>query len=213
MYLWGIWSLVSPQLWALRWAHQMTGGWGRAIGMVSVLNFALIEALVFVSDPRKKLRAIEPEIAFIKKNHAADRQKRDILLLELYRREGIEGFALWVKPLMALVTIWLLLAMYVALWKIPELRGASFFWIPDLSARDPLYLLPVGSVLLSVLGWLAAPNTLPPSESRTRGLVPTVLFACVVFLFPASFVLWGFASKVIVLSGNLGKRILMLFRT
>ena len=93
-----------------------------------------------------------------------------------------------------------------------ELRGASFLDSGLECARSALSVAG-WEVLLSVLGWLAAPNTLPPSESRTRGLVPTLLFACVVFLFPASFVLWGYASKVIVLSGNVGKRILILFRT
>ncbi len=206
MYLWGIWSVIMPQLWALRSAHRLLGDWGRAILGVAVVNWALIQALLFLADPRKKLSALEPEIVAIKQRYATDRERRDILLLELYRREGIAGWAAVGKPLMALVTIWLLLAMYAALWQLPELRGARLLWIPDLSQRDPLYLLPLGSVVLSVLSLLAKPPTAQTERGRGGGLLGTALFACVVFLFPASFVLFGSVSKVFTLLASLGRR-------
>ena len=76
-----------------------------------------------------------------------------------------------------------------------------------MSARDPRYPLPIGSVVLSVLGWLAQPTPVQPSERRTGGLPATVLFACVVFLFPASFVLFGYAAKVISLVKDLCRRL------
>lgn len=207
MYLWGVWSIITPQLWVLRSAHRLLGDWGRAILGVAVLNWALVQVLLFVGGPSRKLRALQPEIAAIKQRYAADRYKRDLQILELYRRERIGGWALLATPVMAPVTIWLLLAMYAALWQLPELRGTPLLWIPDLSARDPHYLLPIGSVVLSVLGWLAQPTLAQPSERRTSGLPVTVLLASVVFLFPASFVLFGYAAKVISLVKDLGRRL------
>lgn len=195
MYLWGVSSLIAPQLAALRTAHKLLGSWGGAVLGAGVLNWVLVKGLQVAGASSDKLRALQPQIAAIQQRYAVDRELREMQLLELYQREGLARPALWLIPWMMPVTIWLVLAMYAALWRLPELRGASWLWISDLSARDPRYLLPIGSVLLSVLGWLMRPTD--ASAPRHTGLTITLVFACVAFLLPASFVLYGCAYNVL----------------
>lgn len=204
MGLWGTWSIIAPQRWLLHAMHQKLGDWGLAIGAVSIVATLLFRGLLFAASPSKKLRALQPEIETIRQRHPADRDRQNLEIYSLYRREGIPGWRLMLPGPLLLVAGWLLVACYVAMWRMSELQGTPFLWIPDLSARDPRYLLPVISMVLSVTAGLTEPTD--QAKPRKNRFVGSALAACVVFWFPASFVLFGSVTQVLSILRNLWRR-------
>ena len=205
MGLWGTWAIIAPQRWLLHAMHRQLGDWGLAILAVSVVSSLLFRGLLFAAKPAQKLRALQPEIDAIKSRHQADLERQRHEIYSLYKREGIPDWRLMLPGPLLLIAGWLLVAFYIALWRMSELHGTPFLWIPDLSARDPRYLLPVMNLLLSVTVAVSEPTD--PTKPKKNQLILSALAACVVFLFPASFVLFGSVSHVVSILRNLWRRV------
>jgi YidC/Oxa1 family membrane protein insertase len=108
-------------------------------------------------------------------------------MMELYKKEKINPMA---GCLPALITFPIFFALYYVLIFSVELRHAPFLWIPDLSAADPLFILPV-VYALTMLGqqFLTPVQGMDPTQARIMKAMP-VLFAVLFFFFPAGLTLY-----------------------
>ena len=98
--------------------------------------------------------------------------------MALYKREGVNPFSgCW-----PMLLPWpVLLALFFVLSNTIELRGQSFLWLPDLSLKDPLYIIPVlmGASMFAVtkVGMMGVPPN--PQTKMMLYFLPvmmTVLF-------------------------------------
>jgi len=128
--------------WLLVWMHEHLS---LAYGAVLVVFGVLIRILLWPLNQRgmrasMRMQALQPEMQRIQDKHKNDPQKLQAEVMQLYKREGVNPFSgCW-----PMLLPWpVLLALFFVLANTIELRGQSFLWLPDLSLKDPLYVLPV----------------------------------------------------------------------
>lgn len=87
-----------------------------------------------------KNMAVTPLMQEIREKYKEDPQKQQEELMRLYKEQGfnpVAGCLPMLLPWPVLITLFFVFQNTIAF------RGAEFLWLPDLSLRDPLYLLPL----------------------------------------------------------------------
>lgn len=184
------WSTVIavPMFKLLSFLHGLVRNWGLAIIVLVLLiqaaTYKLTEAQ-YKSGAR--MRKLQPRLKALKERFGDDKQKYQQAMMELYKKEKINPMA---GCLPMLITTPIFFALYYVLIFSVELRHAAFLWIPDLSAADPLFILPV-LYALTMLGtqFLTPVQGMDPTQARVMKAMP-VLFAVLFFFFPAGLTLY-----------------------
>ncbi len=134
---WGwFYFITKPLFYALQWFFQLTGNFGVAMMLVTVMLKILFFPLAnksYVS--MANMKKMQPEITAIRDRFADDKPKQQQEMMALYKKEKINPAAgCW--PM--LVQIPVFFALYKVLYVTIEMRHAPFFgWIQDLAAPDP----------------------------------------------------------------------------
>ena len=127
-------EIAEPLFWVLSKLHALTGNWGWAIVLVTVLIKAVFYKLSETSGrSMAKMRKLQPRMKALQERYADDRQELSRKMMELYRSEGANPMA---GCLPILVQMPVFFALYWVLIESVELRQAPFvLWIGDLSSR------------------------------------------------------------------------------
>ncbi len=155
---WGwFYFLTKPMFFAIDWFFHLTGNFGVAILLVTVIVKAIFFPLAnksYVS--MSKMKLVQPQMTEIREKYGDDRQKQQQALMELYKKEKINPLA---GCLPILIQIPVFFSLYKVLFVTIEMRHAPFFgWIQDLSAPDPTSLfnlfglLPYDPSVVPVIG-------------------------------------------------------------
>ncbi len=137
---WGwFYFLTKPVFWTLDWLYKLTGNFGVAILIITVLVKILFFPLANKSyASMAKMKAVQPQMLEIRERHPDDKMKQQQAMMELYKKEKINPVA---GCLPILIQIPVFYALYKVLFVTIEMRHAPFFgWIKDLSAPDPTNL-------------------------------------------------------------------------
>ena len=184
------WSTViaQPMFRLLSFLHGLVRNWGLAIIVLVLLiqaaTWKLTEAQ-YKSGAR--MRKLQPRLKALKERFGDDKQKYQQAMMELYKKEKINPMA---GCLPNLIILPIFFALYYVLIFSVELRHASFLWVPDLSAADPLFILPI-LYALTMLGtqYLTPVQGMDPTQAKVMKAMP-VLFAVLFFFFPAGLTLY-----------------------
>ncbi|MCY3943615.1 MAG: membrane protein insertase YidC, partial [Gemmatimonadetes bacterium] len=134
--------LVAVILWVVRVLHEnLLLGYGWVLIVIGVLMRVLLWPL-----QRKAMLAqvnmmsVQPLAQEIKNKYPNDPQRMQQETMKLYKEHGVNPFAGCVPMLIPMP---MLIALFLVFRTTIELRGESFMWLPDLSAADPFYILPL----------------------------------------------------------------------
>ena len=187
----GIFTVLSkPIHWLLTQLHKLTHNWGWAIVLLVVLIKLLLYPLSAAQyKSMAKMRKFQPRIEQLKERYGDDKQKFQMAMLDLYKKEKINP-AGGCLPLLIQMPVFL--ALYYVLLEAVELRQAPWImgWINDLTARDPFFILPIvnGAVM-----WLTQKMTpmvgIDPMQKKMMQMMPLVMAVMFAF-FPAGLVLY-----------------------
>ncbi|MDZ3823520.1 MAG: membrane protein insertase YidC [Pseudoxanthomonas sp.] len=181
--------LAKPLFWALDKFYRLVGNWGLAIILVTLLIKLLFYKLSEAQyRSMAKMRKLQPRLVQLKERYGDDRQKMNMAMMELYKKEKINPLG---GCLPILLQIPVFIALYWVLLESVELRQAPFFlWIQDLSARDPYFVLPVLNGLTMWLTQKLSPSPgMDPIQKRIFQIMP-ILFSVMFAFFPAGLVLY-----------------------
>lgn len=97
--------------------------------------------------------AVQPLVQEIQAKHKENPEKLQKEMMRLYKEHGFNPFAGCFPMLLP----WpVLIALFFVFQNTIELRGVEFLWLPDLSAKDPLYILPVIlAVSMFLMQWVS----------------------------------------------------------
>lgn len=112
-----------------------------------------------------------------------------------------------VNPIGGCLPMLLQLPIFIALYRMLEysieLRGAHFaFWVTDLSAKDPLYILPVVmGVLMFFQQWytMSASAGATGQQQQMMMYVMPVVFVFIFMNFPVGLVLYWMTNSAVTL--------------
>jgi YidC/Oxa1 family membrane protein insertase len=199
--------IATPLFWLLNHVHMLIGNWGFAIIIVTMLLKLLFYPLAEASGrSMAKMKALAPRLATLRETYKDDREKLNRGMMELYKREKVNPVA---GCLPMLIQIPVFLAFYWVLRDSVELRQAPFiFWINDLSAKDPFYVLPAIMAGAMFVQYKINPQVGDPAQQKIFMLMPLVMSATFAF-FPAGLVLYWVTNTVlsILQQWNINRRI------
>ena len=128
--------LTKPFFYALSWANNILGNFGLAILAITVVVKIIFFPLANKSyKSMARMRVLTPQLQQLRERFGNDRQKMNMEMMALYKREKVNPAA---GCLPILIQIPVFFALYKVLFVSIEMRQAPFFgWINDLSALDP----------------------------------------------------------------------------
>ena len=128
--------LTKPFFYALSWANNILGNFGLAILAITVVVKIIFFPLANKSyKSMARMRVLTPQLQQLRERFGNDRQKMNMEMMALYKREKVNPAA---GCLPILIQIPVFFALYKVLFVSIEMRQAPFFgWIKDLSALDP----------------------------------------------------------------------------
>ena len=196
--------IADPLFHGLKWIHDYVPNWGWSIVVLTlVINMLLFPLRISGYRTTLKMQRVAPEIKQIndkyKKYKMNDPKRQDANkeIMAIYSREGINPVGGCVPQLLQL-PIWY--GLYRALNGTVELRHAPWFWwIKDLSAKDPYYILPI---LMGVSMYAASKMTpmtaTDPQQQAMMKFMPigmSVLF--MVIPYPSGLAVYILTSGVV----------------
>jgi YidC/Oxa1 family membrane protein insertase len=200
--------LSLPLMWGLAWIYDnVVSNYGWAIILMTILIRIVLFPLTHKSTvSMQKMQKLNPKIQAIRQKYKGklkDKQGRPNA--EMQRKMNEETMALYktegVSPaggcLPMFLQIPVLFAFYSLLTASIELRGAPWiFWIQDLSAKDPYYVLPIIMGASQFLQQKMTPAAGDPMQRRMFAMMP--IFFTVLFLgFPSGLVLYWLTNNVL----------------
>ena len=191
----GIFTFLSkPLFWLLRVIHDFVGNWGWSIVILTILiKLAFFHLSATSYRSMAKMRAVAPKLQALKERYKDDKQRMNTALMELYKKEKINPLG---GCLPILVQIPVFIALYWVLLESVELRQAPWIlWIQDLSARDPLFILPLLMGLTMFIQYKLNPPPMDPIQQKIFMALP-VVFTVFFAFFPAGLVLYWFTNNL-----------------
>lgn len=190
-----LWLIAKPLFVVLDFIHGYVGNWGIAIILLTIMIKALFFHLSAASyRSMANMRRVAPELTRIRELYGDDRQKMSQAMMDLYRKEKINPLG---GCLPILVQMPVFIALYWVLLESVELRQAPFFfWIQDLSIKDPYFILPLlmGASMFVQMKLNPAPPD--PVQARVMQLMP-VIFTVFFLWFPAGLVLYWLVNNLL----------------
>ena len=192
----GVLTLIAkPLFWLLDKIHSIVGNWGWSIILLTILiklAFYKLSATSYKSMARMK--QFSPKIQSIRERFGSDRQKMNQAMMDMYRKEKINPLGgCW--PI--LIQIPVFIALYWVLLESVELRQADFiFWLNDLSAKDPYFVLPL--IMGASMYFQQKLNPAPPDpmQAKIMQMLPIIFTAFFAF-FPSGLVLYWVVNNLL----------------
>lgn len=130
----------------LGFLYNLVHSWGWTIILLSVIIYILLYPLTLKQmRSMKQMHALQPRIEELRKTFKDNPQKLNKEIMGLYREYKVNPFS-GCLPLLLQMPIFF--ALYQALMRSVDLKGANFLWIKDLSEPDRLFILPTALPIL-----------------------------------------------------------------
>ncbi len=192
-----LWPIAKLLFIGLEFFHGLVGNWGWAIILLTVLVKVILWPLSSKSyRSMAKMRVIAPEMQRMKEEFGEDRMRFSQEMMALYKREQVNPLA-GCLPLLLQMPIFL--ALYWVLMESVELRHAPWmFWIQDLSAMDPWFILPLLMGLTMFIQQSLNPQPADPMQAKVFKIMP-IIFTVFMLFFPAGLVLYWIVNNSITI--------------
>lgn len=191
-----LWMISKPLFWLLLQIQSIFSNWGVAIIIITLIVKGAMYPLTKAQyTSMAKMRDLAPKMAQLKERFGDDRQKMSQATMEMYRKEKVNP-AGGCLPLILQMPIFL--ALYWVFLESVELRHAPFvFWIQDLSAMDPFFVLPILMGASMYVMQKMQPMTIQdPMQQKIMQYMP-VVFSIFMAWFPSGLVLYWLVSNLI----------------
>ncbi|WMS86030.1 membrane protein insertase YidC [Pleionea litopenaei] len=198
-----LWWIGQPLFWLLTTFQGFVVNWGLAIILVTItVKICLYPLANAQYRSFAKMRMLQPKLQQLKERFGDDRQKMSMAMMEMYKKEKVNPMG---GCLPLLIQMPVFLALYWVLMESYEIRHAPLiFWIHDLSAKDPLFILPV---LMGISMWgmqklQPTAATMDPMQQKIMQFLPIMMTAFMAF-FPSGLVLYWLVNNVLSITQQL----------
>ena len=193
-----LWWIAIPLFKALTFFHDIVGNWGLAIILLTLSVKALLAGFSAKGyRSMANMRRVAPAMKRLQERYSNDREKLSKEMMALYQKEGANPLGSCLPMLLPMPVF---LALYWVLLESVELRQAPFiFWINDLAAMDPYFILPLLMGASTYLMQALNPQVGDPMQVRVMKLMP-IMFTVLFLFFPAGLVLYWLINNLLSLA-------------
>ena len=190
-----LWMLAKPIFATLEIIQSVLGNWGWSIILLTILVKILLYPLSAASlKSMAKMRTLQPEMARIKELYGDDRQKAGQEQMALFKKHRVNPLG-GCFPMLLQMPVFI--ALYWVLSESVEIRHSPWIiWIQDLSAKDPLFILPLIMGASMFLMQKLQPAPTDPMQAKVFQLMP-IVFTFFFLMFPAGLVLYWTVNNLL----------------
>ena len=150
-----------------------------------------------------QLQRLQPQLAEVQKKYAnkpetpekAVKYREDVM--RVYQEHGMSPLSPLMGCLPMLLPMPIFFALFFVFQNTIEFRGVEFLWLPDISLKDPLYILPVLMGLsMFFLSWIGMRNAPPNPQTKLMTYVLPVVFTAFLFNFASGLNLYYFVQNI-----------------
>ncbi|MDE2090272.1 MAG: membrane protein insertase YidC [Gammaproteobacteria bacterium] len=191
--------IAEPIFKLLNLIHRFIGNWGWSILVLTLFFKLLFYPLNQISGrSMAKMRRVQPRLKALQERYKDDKQRLGQATMEFYKKEKINPMG---GCLPMLVQMPIFFALYYVLVYSVELRQSPWLgWIHDLSAPDPLYILPVVyGVVMFIQQRISPQPTTDKMQQRIMMAMPlgiAVLYA----VLPSGLALYYVANSILTIA-------------
>ena len=187
--------MARPMLIVLNFFERYLGNYGLAIILLTVLIKVIFYPLTKYSlKSMKGMQTIQPQFAALKEKYKDNKEKMNKELMELYKRHKINPLS-GCLPMVLQIPVFI--ALYEVLYVAIELRHAPFFfWIRDLSDKDPYYITPLIMGATMFIQQKMNPTSPDPTQAKIMLIMP-VIFTFMFLKFPSGLVIYWLVNNVL----------------
>lgn len=192
----GFFSAIAKVLVAfLLKVHSIIPNWGIAIIVLTVTARVLLFPLAVPGIKGMiKMRELKPEIDALNEKFKDDPQAKGLAQMELWRKHNVNPLK-GCLPQIASMPVWF--ALYTTLQTAVELYNIPFLWFPDLSAKDPYYILPFIIGGTSFLQQRLMPIQGDPAQQKMLLYFMPAMFTVFMLFLPAGLGVYMFTNGVL----------------
>jgi YidC/Oxa1 family membrane protein insertase len=194
----GMFSFISKplsklMLRALEGIYGFVHNYGWAIIILTILLKLLLLPLTWHGDrSMKKRMEFQKKLDYIQQKYKHDKEALAQARAELIRKHGMPGLSGCIPVLLQLPIFW---ALSIILANAIQLYRAPFLWIPDLTARDPYYILPILIFVAMILHTIYSPSADPKQRISAIGM--SLVVAAVLASFSSGLALFTIVSTLL----------------
>lgn len=198
--------IAKPLFLALRFLHEHgIPNWGWAIIIVTALfNMILLPTRLMMMKSSLKMMRIQPEVDRIKRKYSnlkttdPKRAEMNAEMMALYKEHGVNMYG---GCLPLLIQMPLFFAYFRVLQNTVELRQTHWFWLHDLSAPDPLYILPILIIGTMFLTQFITPSPgMDPTQRKMMAFIMPLFFGYTLMHYASGLALYWCTGNLINLA-------------
>ncbi len=215
----GWWGIIAKPLFIwLKWTyHHIVPNWGWAIVIQTlIISIALLPLRITQMKSMLKMQRVAPQIKSIQEKYKkySLRDPRKAAMNEeisaLYKKEGVNPAG---GCLPMVIQLPFLFAYYRMLSSALDLRHAHWLWIKDLSAADPIFILPILMVISSLVTQRMTPAAgMDPAQQKMMNVMMPLMMGFIFFRLAAGLNLYysvvnviGIAQQAVMNRTSLGR--------
>lgn len=191
----GLKWLSIALLFFVKFLHQYLSNYGVAIIILTILIKLIFWPLGNISyRSMKEMQKLQPKIEELKEKFKNDKNKIGQETMALYKSHKVNPMS---GCLPILIQIPVFIGLYNTLLYAIELRHSPFFWwIQDLSAKDPYYITPIIMGATQFIQQKMTPTVGDPMQAKIMLLMP-IVFTFIFLNFPAGLVIYWLLNNVL----------------
>jgi YidC/Oxa1 family membrane protein insertase len=164
---------VNPLSQMLDWfASHMGGEYGLSILVVTIIiRFLILPLMIKQYKSSRAMQVLQPEIQEIRKKHKDNQQKLQEETMKLFQKHGVNPLA---GCLPILIQMPILIALYGAIMRNPEIANHNFLWM-DLGAPDPFWIIPILAGITTYLQQKFMAITMTPQMQAMMFILPVMI--------------------------------------
>jgi len=187
--------LAIPALYILNFLYGFVLNFGIAIIILTTIIKIIFWPLGNLSyKSMNEMKKLQPKIEALKEKYKSDQSKIGQETMALYREHKVNPFS---GCLPMLIQIPVFFGLYKALMYSIELRHSPFFfWIQDLSAKDPYYITPIIMGATQFISQKMTPAMGDPMQQKIMLFMP-IIFTFFFLNFPAGLVIYWLFNNIL----------------
>jgi YidC/Oxa1 family membrane protein insertase len=182
--------------------HVTMGNWGLAIIAMTVsLRMLMLPLSIKPIKTSIAMRRLKPEIDAVSEKFKDDMQAKNMAMMELYRKHGVNPLG-GCLPQLVQMPIWF--AMYTTLQTAVEMYHEKFLWFTDLSAPDKFYVLPIVLGGFMILQQRVVPQQgMDPTQQKIMMYMLPGVFTVMMLFLPAALGVYMLTNSVLGIAQQL----------
>ena len=191
----GIFNIIcTPMLKLLRFFYGIFSNYGVAIIFLTLIMRMLVFPIAHRGyKSMSKMQKVQPILKSIREKHKDDPQKANVEIMGVMKEHGV-------NPIGGCLPMLLQLPIFFAFYRVLSesivmYQAPFFWWIQDLSLKDPYYILPLSMGGIMFVQQKLTPTSMEPMQQKVMLALP-IVFSFFMMSLPSALTLYIFVSTL-----------------